>query len=164
MKGRVPFIKGRWRNQGLSACFPLLSFIMLPSHPAHPQPSAFPSVWDAQISWQEALSVRLIKRDFCAVIGPFALQGTCTRSRGLTALWPAVFMFSILELPSQAVGARQGSCQPARPSVSCLCSQAPEEWLICKARAWGGAVKGTYYPQHLSPGRASHLFKNQPFN
>lgn len=137
MKGRVPFIKGRWRNQWLSACFPLLSFIMLPSHPAHPLPS-FPSVWDAQISWQEALSVLLIKRDFCAVIGPFAPQGTCTRSLGLTALWPAVFMFPIPELPSQAMGARQGSCQPSWPSVSCLCSQAPEEWLICKAGAGGG--------------------------
>lgn len=124
-----------------SACFQLFpTFILLFFT------SAFPLAWGAQICWpgESFCPGWLVRRDFRAVIMSFSPQGTCTRLLWLSALWPAVFMFPVPELVSQ-------HCLLL---VGCAHSTRGMTHLQRREGGVGPPVKGTYYPQRLSPERA----------
>lgn len=112
--------------------------------------SAYSLAWDMQCSWPGQLFCPgwLIKKDFCVLLSScFFPTGTHNQVTMTNCLWLAVFIVSNPELPSQAVGAWQGSCQLALPSVCCVCSQAPEEWLICKGASGQRSMILNFSPQ-----------------
>lgn len=120
---REAFIKGRCVRgcHGASSCSLPSSFFTSAFPPGQRMPS---------LAGQDCLSVVANAQEKLCALPCLFPQGTCTRLLWQTALWPAALNLSN---PSSLLrlGARWGRCQPALPSVCCLCSQAAE-WLICE--------------------------------